>query len=204
MVTTHGLFRDRYKAPYAARLEASQQVLEGLERIVRTVEDSGNALELYGKGIRTHQGAIDDTDVIQTTFRVRYAETDQMGIVHHASYIVWLEEGRSQWMRAHGNSYAHFEKEGLLLVVSELCLRYKQPARYDQRVTVRCWVESVRSRQIQFNYQVVDAETGAVFVEGYTQHICLDRQGRVTRIPDRWTAFLRQGAPAMVNARAHT
>jgi acyl-CoA thioester hydrolase len=204
MVTTHGLFRDRYKAPYAAGLEASQQVLEGLERIVRTVEDSGNALELYGKGIRTHQGAIDDTDVIQTTFRVRYAETDQMGIVHHASYIVWLEEGSSQWMRAYGNSYAHFEKEGLLLVVSELCLRYKQPARYDQRVTVRCWVESVRSRQIQFNYQVVDAETGAVFVEGYTQHICLDRQGRVTRIPDRWTAFLRQGAPAMVNARAHT
>ena len=204
MVTTYGLFRDPYKAPNAAGLETGQQVLEGLERIVRTVEDSGNALELYGKGIRTHQGAIDDTDVIQTTFRVRYAETDQMGIVHHASYIVWLEEGRSQWMRAHGNSYAHFEKEGLLLVVSELCLRYKQPARYDQRVTVRCWVESVRSRQIQFNYQVVDAETGAVFVEGYTQHICLDRQGRVTRIPDRWTAFLRQGAPAMVNINEHT
>ena len=204
MVTTYGLLRDRYKAPNAAGLEASQQVLGGLERVVRTVEDSGNALELYGKGIRTHQGAIDDTDVIQTTFRVRYAETDQMGIVHHASYVVWLEEGRSQWMRAHGNSYAHFEKEGLVLVVSELCLRYKQPARYDQQVTIRCWVESVRSRQIQFNYQVVDAETGAVFVEGYTQHICLDRQGRVTRIPDKWTAFLRQGAPAMVNARAHT
>jgi acyl-CoA thioester hydrolase len=141
---------------------------------------------------------------VETTFRVRYAETDQMGIVHHASYVVWLEEGRSQWMRAHGNSYAQFEENGLQLVVSELCLRYKQPARYDQLVTIRCWVESVRSRQIQFNYEVVDAETGAVFVEGYTQHICLDRQGRVTRIPDRWTAFLRQGAPAMVNARAHT
>jgi len=205
-VTTYGLSRDPYKAPSAAGLEANQQVLEGLERIVRTVEDSGNTLELYGKGIKTHQGqgAIDDAHVIQTTFRVRYAETDQMGIVHHASYVVWLEEGRSQWMRAHGDSYAHFEKEGLLLVVSELCLRYKQPARYDQRVTVRCWVESVRSRQIQFNYQVVDTETGAVFVEGYTQHICLDRQGRVTKIPDKWTVFLRQGAPAMVNARAHT
>jgi hypothetical protein len=61
--------------------------------------------------------------VVETTFRVRYAETDQMGIVHHASYVAWLEEGRSQWMRAHGNSYAQFEEEGLLLVVSELYLR---------------------------------------------------------------------------------
>jgi len=146
-----------------------------------------------------HKHRADDcatrNDLIETTFRVRYAETDQMGIVHHASYVVWLEEGRSQWMRAHGNSYAHFEKEGLLLVVSELCLRYKQPARYDQRVTVRCWVESVRSRQIRFSYEVVDAETGAVFVNGYTQHTCLDRDGEVIRIPAKWQGFLRQSTP---------
>jgi acyl-CoA thioester hydrolase len=135
--------------------------------------------------------------VVETTFRVRYAETDQMGIVHHASYVVWLEEARSQWMRAHGNSYAQFEKEGLLLVVSELRLRYKQPARYDQLVTIRCWVESVRSRQIQFDYEVVDAKTGAVFVNGYTQLICLGREGEVTRIPVEWRGFLSQGAPVM-------
>jgi acyl-CoA thioester hydrolase len=135
-------------------------------------------------------------DVIETTFRVRYAETDQMGIVHHSSYVVWLEEGRSQWMRAHGNSYAQFEKEGLLLVVSELYLRYKEPARYDQRVTIRCWVESVRSRQIQFNYEVVDAESGAVFINGHTQLICLDREGNVTKIPDKWQGFFHQDAPA--------
>jgi acyl-CoA thioester hydrolase len=122
-----------------------------------------------------------------------------MGIVHHASYVVWLEEGRSQWMRAHGNSYAQFEEDGLQLVVSELCLRYKQPARYDQRVTVRCWVESVRSRQIQFNYEVVDAETGAVLVNGYTQLICLGREGQVIRIPDEWQGFLRQDLPATVS-----
>ena len=135
----------------------------------------------------------------ETTFRVRYAETDQMGIVHHSSYVVWIEEGRSQWMRAHGNPYAQFEKEGLLLVVSELFLRYKQPACYDQRVIIRCWVESVRSRQIQFNYEVVDAETGAIFVSGFTQHICLDREGNVTRIPDRWQKSLRQGAHTTEN-----
>jgi acyl-CoA thioester hydrolase len=168
-----------------------QQALEDLERIGRTIEDYGDTFEARVEEIKPHKGAIDDSDVIETEFRVRYAETDQMGIVHHASYVVWLEEGRSQWMRAHGNSYAQFEKEGLLLVVSELCLRYKQPARYDQRVTIRCWVESVRSRQIQFNYEAVDAETGAVLVNGYRQLICLDRDGEVTRIPDQWQGFLR-------------
>jgi acyl-CoA thioester hydrolase len=182
-----------------------QQALEDLERIGRTIEDYGDTLEAhYVEETKSHKGPIDNTDVVATTFRVRYAETDQMGIVHHASYVAWLEEGRSQWMRVHGNSYAQFEKEGLLLVVSELCLRYKQPARYDQRVTIRCWVESVRSRQIQFNYEVVDAETGALLVNGYTQLICLDREGKVARIPDKWQEFLRQGAPAMVNAVEYT
>jgi acyl-CoA thioester hydrolase len=182
-----------------------QQTLEDLERIGRTIEDYGDTLEAhYVEETKSHKGPIDNTDVVATTFRVRYAETDQMGIVHHASYVAWLEEGRSQWMRVHGNSYAQFEKEGLLLVVSELCLRYKQPARYDQRVTIRCWVESVRSRQIQFNYEVVDAETGALLVNGYTQLICLDREGKVARIPDKWQEFLRQGAPAMVNAVEYT
>jgi len=147
MVTTYGLFRDPYKAKNAEGLETGQQILERLERMGRTVEDYGATVEAhYVEDTESHKGAIHNTDVVATTFRVRYAETDQMGIVHHASYVAWLEEGRSQWMRAHGNSYAQFEEEGLLLVVSELCLRYKQPARYDQRVTVRCWVESVRSR----------------------------------------------------------
>lgn len=131
-------------------------------------------------------------NVVETTFHVRYAETDQMGIVHHAAYVVWLEEGRSHWMRAYGSSYANFEKEGLLLAVSELQVRYKQAARYDQRVTVRCWVESVRSRQMQFSYEIVDAETGDIFVTGYTKHICVDRAGRVAKIPAKWQAYLRQ------------
>jgi acyl-CoA thioester hydrolase len=184
--------------------ERHQQVLEGLERIDQIVEDYTDTPGAHMEETASNKGVIDDTDAVETTFRVRYAETDQMGIVHHASYVVWLEEGRSQWMRAHANSYAQFEKEGLLLVVSELCLRYKQPARYDQAVTIRCWVESVRSRQIQFNYEVVDAETGEVFLNGYTQHICLDREGRVTRMPDYWQGFFRQDAPAVAKASEHT
>jgi acyl-CoA thioester hydrolase len=160
--------------------------------------DGTTILEEAKQWHRGHQQT-SEASAVETTFRVRYAETDQMGIVHHASYVVWLEEGRSQWMRAHGNSYAQFEADGLQLVVSELCLRYKQPARYDQQVTVCCWVEGVRSRQVQFNYEVVDARTGAVLVNGYTQLVCLDRVGQVIRIPAKWQDFLRQGAPAMVS-----
>ena len=130
--------------------------------------------------------------IVETAFHVRYAETDQMGIVHHAAYVVWLEEGRSQWLRAHGRSYAQFEKEGLMLAVSELRIRYKQAARYDQRVTVQCWVEEVRSRQVQFNYNIVGADTETVFVTGYSKHICLDHEGHVASIPEQWQRFLRQ------------
>ncbi len=131
--------------------------------------------------------------IAETTFYVRYAETDQMGIVHHASYVVWLEEGRSTWLRTYGRSYAEFEAEGLMLAVSDLQVRYKQPARYDQRVTTRCWISDVRSRQVQFNYDIIDAETGTVFVSGYTKHICIDQAGQVIKIPKQWQQLLRQG-----------
>ena len=130
---------------------------------------------------------------VETTFRVRYAETDQMGIVHHASYVVWLEEGRSNWMRVHGSSYAQFEREGLVLAVTDLNVRYKRPARYDQPVTVRCWVESVRSRQMQFSYEIVDPATGEIFVAASTKHVCLDRNGKLVNIPEKWQTYLRQG-----------
>lgn len=130
--------------------------------------------------------------VVETTFHVRYAETDQMGIVHHAAYVIWLEEGRSNWMRAHGRSYAQLEREGLVLAVSELHIRYSQPARYDQRVTIQCWIEEVRSRQVQFNYHILEAASETVLVTGHSKHICLDREGRVALIPADWQRFLRQ------------
>ncbi len=131
-------------------------------------------------------------DFTETTFRVRYAETDQMGVIHHAAYVVWLEDGRTNWMRAHGKSYADFEKEGLFLAVSDLQVRYLQAIRYDQQVTVRCRVDKVRSRQMQFSYEVVNPETGAVFATGHTKHTCINRAGQVTKIPEKWQLFLRQ------------
>lgn len=126
------------------------------------------------------------TFVAETTFRVRYAETDRMGIVHHAAYVVWLEEGRSHFMRSQGHSYTQFEQKGLSLAVSDLHIRYGQAAHYDQPITVRCWVEQVKSRQITFGYEVVEAETGILLAAARSQHICVDCQGKVAIIPITW------------------
>ncbi len=129
--------------------------------------------------------------VAETTFHVRYAETDKMGIVHHAAYVVWLEEGRSQWMRSHGSSYASFERDGISLAVTELLVRYARGTRYDQRVTVQCWVEEVKSRKMSFGYRVLDAETGDLLVSATTRHICLNREGQVTTIPQKWRDYMK-------------
>ncbi len=113
-----------------------------------------------------------------------------MGIVHHAAYVVWLEEGRSHWLRAHGTSFTEFEKEGISLAVSELNVRYSQAARYDQRVKIRCWIDEIKSRKVTFAYEIVAAETNALFATGYTKHICINRQGKVTKIPEHWRQFM--------------
>lgn len=128
--------------------------------------------------------------VVETTFHVRYAETDQMSVVHHAAYIVWFEEGRSTWLRAMGSNYADFEASGLYLAVSEVHARYLAPALYGRQVTVRSWVEDVRSRTLRFCYEVVDAESGQALVTGFTRHICIDREGGVVRIPEEWRKLL--------------
>jgi acyl-CoA thioester hydrolase len=128
--------------------------------------------------------------VVETTFHVRYAETDQMGLVHHAAYIVWFEEGRSSWMRATGRTYVDFEASGFFLAASEVHARYLAPALYDRQVTVRTWIEEIRSRTLKFSYEVVDTESGQTLVTGYSRHICIDRDGKVVRIPTEWGEFL--------------
>lgn len=131
-----------------------------------------------------------DRFVAETTFYVRYAETDAMGIVHHASYVVYFEEGRSHYARARGADYALFENTGHYLAVSEVHARYRQPARYGQRLTVRCWIEELRSRSITFAYEIVDADTKVVYVTGHSKHICINDAGQVTAIPADWRTRL--------------
>ncbi len=140
------------------------------------------------KQIRHEDFNLTEKPIIDTTFYVRYAETDQMRVVHHAAYIVWFEEGRSSWMRAMGSNYADFEASGLNLAVSEVYARYEAPALYGRQVTVRTWLETMRSRTAQICYEVLDTETGRKLVTGYTQHVYVDQEGNVMRIPDRWRA----------------
>ena len=132
--------------------------------------------------------------ISETPLRVRYAETDAMGIVHHTAYIVWFEAGRSDWMRQQGYSYADFERAGYLLPLSEVGARFLLPARYDEEVVVRSWVAELRSRKLTFRYEVV--RDGAVLVTGFSTHIVTDRDGRVTTFPPDVRRLLGKGAGA--------
>jgi acyl-CoA thioester hydrolase len=122
----------------------------------------------------------------EVTFYVRYAETDAMGVVHHGSYITYFEEGRSNYARQRGSDYASFEREGYFLLVAEIQARYLKPARYGQRVTVRCWIEDLKSRSLTFAYEILDADAGEMFVTGWSKHICITQDGQVARLPDSW------------------
>ena len=126
----------------------------------------------------------------ETTFHVRYAETDRMGVVHHAAYLVWFEEGRSAYIRERGWSYAEIEREGFFLAAGELQAKYIRPARYDQLVTVRTWVESYKSRTIDFACEVLDTASGSLLFTATIKLICLDNQGRIVRIPEQWHGWL--------------
>jgi acyl-CoA thioester hydrolase len=121
--------------------------------------------------------------VVEATLRARYAETDAMGIVYHTNYIVWFEVGRGEYMRQQGGDYAHLEGQGYYLPVIEVQARYLAPARYGDLVSVRTWVEEARSRQVTFTYEVVMAETGQLLAAGQTKHVCVDKEGRIKRIP---------------------
>ncbi len=130
-----------------------------------------------------------DRFVAENTFHVRYAETDAMAVVHHASYIVYFEEGRSHYARQRGSDYAAFERGGHYLAVSEVNARYLKAARYDQLITVRCWIAAMKSRTLTFQYEIVNAETGELLVTGQSTHICLTHAGRVATLPPEWRAW---------------
>ena len=127
--------------------------------------------------------------IAETTLRVRYAETDSMRIVHHSNYIVYFEEGRSEYARQKGTPYGSFEDSGFFLVVAEVGARYSKAAYYEQLITIRTWVSDMKSRGMTFNYEIVDAESGQVLVTGFTKHICITKDGKPTKMPKTWRAW---------------
>jgi acyl-CoA thioester hydrolase len=131
-----------------------------------------------------------DREVVETNVRVRYAETDAMGVVYHTNYLIWFEVGRGEYMRQKGGDYADFEAQGFNLPVSEVDARFIAPARYGDLVAIGTWVEELRSRCLTFAYEVVMQETGQVLVTGHTRHICTDGEGRVRMIPQEMRELL--------------
>ena len=127
-------------------------------------------------------------------FRVRYAETDQMGVAYHANYLVWCEIGRTDHIRRFGTSYADMERAGLRLAVAEATLRYHASARYDDLIRVTTTLPEVRSRTLTFDYLITNADTGEKLATASTKLVAIDRQGRVTTIGDEIRSALESAA----------
>jgi acyl-CoA thioester hydrolase len=123
----------------------------------------------------------------QTRLRVRYAETDQMGVVYYANYFVWMEVGRVELCRACGIRYRDMASEdGVQLTVAEASCRYAFPARYDEEVIVRTWIEAANPRMVQFGYELTSAESGRKLATGETRHIFCNREMRPARLPRKY------------------
>jgi len=121
-------------------------------------------------------------DPVTITYRVPYADTDQMGIVYYANYLVYFERFRNELLRRTGSSYREWEERGILLPVVKACCRYRAPARYDDILTFSGRVYPFKQTRIRIDYRVL--REGALLAEGHTIHACLNRSGRPTRVPE--------------------
>jgi acyl-CoA thioester hydrolase len=123
------------------------------------------------------------TQVSETTVRVNYSETDQMGVVYHARYLVWFDVARCEHLRRTGLTYRELESRGCRLAVSEVSVRYRRPARYDDLLRVRCWVREVASRRVTLGYVVERPDDGALLATALTSLIALDADLTLSRLP---------------------
>ncbi len=137
-----------------------------------------------------------DQDVVETSLRVRYAETDAMGVVYHTNYIIWFEVGRGEYLREKGSEYREFEGKGFYLPVIEVDARFLAAARYDDVVVVRTSLQQFRSRSITLYYEVVNKDTGLLLATGHTRHLCTDQEGRVQRFPQQMIDVFKRGEEA--------
>jgi acyl-CoA thioester hydrolase len=129
--------------------------------------------------------AVEPPSVSESLVRVNYSETDQMGVVYHARYLIWLDIARTEHLRQSGISYRELEATGLRLAVSEVSIRYRQPALYDDEIRVRCWIREAASRRVDFGYAVENARDGRLLATASTALIALDARMTLTRLPER-------------------
>jgi acyl-CoA thioester hydrolase len=133
--------------------------------------------------------------VCESRLRVRYAETDQMGVVYHANHFIWFEIGRVELMRQLGFVYREMEREHecFIPVVDARC-RYKAPARYDDEIVVRTHLKNVRESVIHFGYELVRASDGELLAEGETTHMILDSKMKTASLPANILKVFREAA----------
>ena len=138
---------------------------------------------------------------VEHEIRVRYSETDRMGIVYHANYIVWFEIGRTEFCRAAGMPYRQMEDSGNLILVTGVDCRYRQPARYDDAVVIRTRMGEVGSRGLSFFYEILRKSDGQLLAEGSTRHLFANAENRPIPIPDpireTFAAFVGEPGPAL-------
>lgn len=129
-------------------------------------------------------------DFVETAVNVRYAETDQMGIVYYANYLVWFEVGRVAWCKAKGFQYAEMEsKDGRFLMVAEASCRYKAPAHFEDDVVVRTSLAKATDRVLRYRYEVCKKSTGQLVATGETTHVVTDLNCRPSRLPDHYRKY---------------
>src|ERR1700675_3100446 len=130
--------------------------------------------------------------VNETRIRVRYAETDQMGVVYHANHFIWFEVGRVELLRQLGFSYKDMEqKDKCFIAVVEARCRYKAPVHYDDEVIVRTYLRHVREKVVRFGYELRSAETGELLAEGETTHIVADSGMKPRALPEKYMSVFR-------------
>jgi len=141
-----------------------------------------------------NEGHSDHHPVIcESRLRVRYAETDQMGVVYHSNHFIWFEIGRVELMRQLGFSYRDMEQnDGCFIAVVDARCRYKAPARYDDEVIVRTHLKNVRESVVHFGYELLRADDGALLAEGETTHIVTNAQMNATPLPEKYMRVFRE------------
>jgi len=130
------------------------------------------------------------TPPAETRLRVRYAETDQMGVVYYSNYMVWMEVGRVEFCKSRGFNYKDMEREDdILLAVAECHCRYLGPARFDDEVLVKTWIERADARIVTFAYEMSLTVDGRKLASGYTRHLIVNGAFERTRLPQKYFAM---------------
>ena len=129
-------------------------------------------------------------DFVETEVNVRYAETDKMGIVYYANYLVWFEVGRVAWCKAKGFHYAEMEsQDNRFLMVAEANCRYKAPAKFEDDIIIKTGLARATDKVIRYCYEIYAKSTGQLLATGETTHVVTDMDFRPSRLPDRYRQY---------------